>query len=534
MADAPLLAISDLTIALPAGAERPEAVRSLSLEIGPGEVLCLVGESGSGKSMTAAAIAGLLPPGCRRQRGRVLLNGENLTDLHPAAMRSRRGAAFGMVFQEPMSALNPAWTVGTQLREAITAHRPLADRDLAAETDRLLQAVNLDPPQGAAYPHQLSGGQRQRVTIAMAIANDPPLLIADEPTTALDVTTAARILDLLRDLRARRGTALLFITHDFGIVADLADRVAVMSQGEIVEQGPAGQVITSPKHSYTRMLIESVPSLDPPERPPVPGDRPVALTVSGLCKSYREPGLFGGRGAPRPVVRDASLEIRRGETLALVGESGSGKTTLARCLLRLTEPDSGHFAVEGEPIQDLQGEALRQARRRIQMVFQDPVGSLNPRRRIGQSIAEGPVNFGIDRASALDRARETLDLVGLDKAAADRFPAQFSGGQRQRIGLARALALNPAVLVADEPVSALDVSVQARILALIDELKDRLGLALLFITHDLRVAARLADRVAVMEAGRIIEEGPASQILSDPQETYTRSLIAAAPGRGRI
>jgi peptide/nickel transport system ATP-binding protein len=380
-----------------------------------------------------------------------------------------------------------------------------------------------------AYPHQLSGGQRQRIMIAMALALEPALIIADEPTTALDVTTQAQILDLIKEIQRQYGTGVLFITHDFGVVAEIAHRVAVMRQGKLVEFGPTEEVLARPRDAYTRMLIKAVPGMVPPDRRTV--DRKgTVLRVEALAKIYHAGAWFG---AKRSVTAAAgvSLAVHRGETLGIVGESGSGKSTVARCVARLIDPTSGSIWIGGHDIARLPGASLRPYRRRVQVIFQDPYRSLNPRRTVRQSLVEGPMNYGLTLEAALARATSLLELVGLDAAALDRYPHQFSGGQRQRICIARALAMEPELLIADEPVSALDVSVQAQVLDLIEDVRRRLELAILFITHDLRVAARVCDRVAVMRRGEVVEEGPIAAVFQNPRHEYTRALLAAAPGR---
>jgi len=367
--------------------------------------------------------------------------------------------------------------------------------------------------------------------IAMALALEPDILIADEPTTALDVTTQAQILLLIRDLQRKKGMGVIFVTHDFGVVAEIADRIAVMQHGRLVEQGRAGQVLNDPQAEYTRSLLAAVPSLTPGPKRDFSA-QPVVLGVTGLNKSYRSGGgLFGGRGRSVDALADVSFSVRRGETVGIVGESGSGKSTAARCIARLIDADSGRIMVEGVDIAPLAPRALRPVRRRLQMVFQDPFGSLNPRRTVGQLIAEGPIVHGLSPASAHARALELLDLVGLERRAAARFPHEFSGGQRQRIGLARALALEPAILVADEPVSALDVSVQDQVLRLLADIRNRLGLTVLFITHDLRVASQVCDSIVVMHKGRVVESGPVADVYARPAHAYTQALLAAVPGR---
>ncbi len=536
---APVLSIETLTLALPALADRPHAVADVSLTIGAGETLCVVGESGSGKSMIAHAVMGLLPKAVKPAGGAIRLAGRDLLQLDEAAMQDLRGREVGMIFQEPMTSLNPVMRVADQIVETFEAH------GLHSRTERQRRAVELlaevglpDPPRLArAYPHELSGGQRQRVMIAMALALEPKLLIADEPTTALDVTTQAQILKLIDNLRHKHGTAVLFITHDMGVVAEIADRIAVLEKGVLVEEGTVDQVLGAPNHPYTQKLLAAVPSLTPPERAPLPDSAPV-LRVEGLGKVYRKRSLFGTAREVR-AADDITFSLRRGETLGLVGESGSGKSTVGRCCLRLIEPDAGQIrlssAAAGDLVlSDLKPAALRAQRKRIQMVFQDPFASLNPRQTVGRIISDGPVAHGATRSEALAKAAELLELVGLSANAIDRYPHEFSGGQRQRIGIARALALEPDVLVADEAVSALDVSVQAQILTLIKDIQQRLGLAILFVTHDLRVAAQICDRIAVMQRGRIVEAGPTAALFAAPHHDYTRALLAAVPGAGRF
>jgi peptide/nickel transport system ATP-binding protein len=529
----PVLAIERLTLALPPGADRAHAVENLSLAIGAGETLCVVGESGSGKSLTAHAVMGLLPRGVRPVSGRIRLGAQDVLGLDERAMRDLRGRAAGMIFQEPMTSLNPVMRVADQIAETFEAHGALDRAGRRRRGIELLAEVGLPDPERSAraFPHELSGGQRQRVMIAMALALEPKLLIADEPTTALDVTTQAQILKLIDGLKRRHGTAVLFITHDFGVVAEIADRVAVLQEGVRVEEGPADTVLGRPEHPYTRRLLAAVPSLTPPLPRTLEG-APTALVVEGLSKTYGGRGFFR-RGREVRAVDEVGFAVRRGETLGLVGESGSGKSTVGRCCLRLLEPDRGAIRVGDLLISDLSPAAFRPYRRRIQMVFQDPYASLNPRRRVGRIIAEGPVAQGTPAREALEKAKRLLDLVGLQANAAERFPHEFSGGQRQRIGIARALALEPEVLVADEPVSALDVSVQAQVLNLIRDLQRRLGLAILFITHDLRVAAQVCDRIAVMQTGRIVEVERTAELFATPKHPYTRQLLAAIPGASR-
>ena len=522
-----LLTIGGLTVTLPQGADRPHAVQDICFAVEPGESLCVVGESGSGKSVCASAILGLLPPALRVAAGRIDFQGTDLLGLGPSALRALRGARIGMIFQEPMTALNPLMRVGDQIAEVLTVH---GARGGTARVAELLEAVNLPDPKHLvrAYPHLLSGGQRQRVMIAMALALEPSLLIADEPTTALDVTTQMQILRLIKDIQRRRGTGVLFITHDFGVVAEIADRVVVMQEGRVVESGTAATVLNAPQHPYTKALIAAVPHRSAP--PPSDGGRRV-LELVGVRKTYRRGGGLFGAAKRVAAVHDADLSLRAGETLGLVGESGSGKSTLARCIVRLVQAESGAIRFEDTDLMKLTRPAWKPFRKRIQMVFQDPFASLNPRRRVGEIIAEGPIAHGTSHAAAIARARELLRLVQLDAAAADRFPHEFSGGQRQRIGIARALAMEPELLIADEPVSALDVSVQAQVLALLEDLRQRFGLTMLFITHDLRVAAQICGRVAVMQHGAIVEQGRTDQVFTNPAHPYTRSLLDSIPGR---
>src|SRR5260221_988969 len=437
-----------------------------------------------------------------------------------------------MVFQEPMTALNPLMRIGDQMMEMFEAHGLLTPRERRQKALGLAREVGLPEPDRIvrAYPHQLSGGQRQRAMIAMALALEPAVLVADEPTTALDVTTQAQILKLIRDLQRRRNMAVMFITHDFGVVADIADRVVVLRHGQVVEQGSAQEVLSRPRHAYTKTLLSAVPSMTPPPRAPLT-DRSRAVDVIGLDKTYV---TSGGWFRPDRKVRAAdqvNFSILKGETLGLVGESGSGKSSVARLVMRLIEADRGTIRIGDVDLTALEGKALREQRHRIQMVFQDPFASLNPRRKVGNIITDGPIAHGADPATAQQRARDLLGLVGLNASAMERFPHEFSGGQRQRIGIARALAPDPEILVADEAGSALDVSVQAQVLNLLEDLKARLGLSMLFITHDLRVAAQICDRIAVMQRGEIVELRPAAALFSAPEHPYTRELLAAVPGQ---
>jgi len=528
---APVLTLEGLSVRLPSGADRPHAMKDVSFAIASNEILCVVGESGSGKSMTANAIMRLLPGGVTIDSGSVMFDGRDLTKLSEAEMREVRGAGVAMIFQEPMTALNPLRTIGDQIGEMFDIHTGMSKAERSAKVLDLLAEVRIPDPKLAAraYPHELSGGQRQRAMIAMALALDPKVLIADEPTTALDVTTQAQILALIKDLQKRKGTAVLFITHDFGVVAEIADRVAVMQHGLVVEQGTAADVLERPQHAYTKQLIAAVPPLKAPPPRPI-SDEPI-LTMRNVSKTFRTGGFLGRGVRVTHAVKDVSLVLPKGGTLGIVGESGSGKSTLARCIIRLIDPDSGSIVLSGKDLAKLTREEMRRETRHIQMVFQDPFGSLNPRRKAGELVAQGPIVHGMDRAQALAKAKELFGLVGLDPASTDRHPHEFSGGQRQRIGLARALALEPEVLVADEAVSALDVSVQAQVLRLLAELRERLGLSIVFITHDLRVAAQVCDLVAVMKSGEVVEAGPIGEVFGNPQHPYTQALLASIPGR---
>ena len=530
-----LLEIRDLHVTLPEGSERPYAVEALDLELAPNEVLCVVGESGSGKSLTARATMGLLPaPHVRVSQGSIRFGEEDLTKVGDTRLRQIRGSEISMIFQEPMTALNPVMTIGAQIDEVFRFHGNLGRKERRDRAVALFDDVRLPDPERMvqAYPHELSGGQRQRAMIAMALALDPKILIADEPTTALDVTTQAQILKLIKELQAGHNTGVLFITHDFGVVADIADRVAVMRQGKLVEMGSADKVLNAPGHPYTQALIAAVPSLVP--RPARAQSSESILRVEDLTKVYRSGGGFLGLGGKQRTVKAASaveLELKRGETLGIVGESGSGKSTVARCIVRLNDADDGKILLGDTDLRPLGRAAMRPFRAKIQMVFQDPFASLNPRTRVGTIIAQGLLIQGISQSEARSRARALLSVVGLDEGAYNRYPHEFSGGQRQRIGIARALALDPEVLVADEPVSALDVSIQAQILLLLDEIRHRLSLSMIFITHDLRVAAQVCDRIAVMRSGEVVEMGRTADIFRDPRHDYTKALLAAVPGR---
>jgi peptide/nickel transport system ATP-binding protein len=530
--DALLLSVQNLSVALPRGGERAFAVQDISFDLRAGEILCIVGESGSGKSISANAIMGLLPGYLKPQAGSIRFKGQDLLSLPEAQLLALRGKDIGMVFQEPMSALNPLMPVGLQIAEVLQVHKAFAGKRRERVLE-LLEFVGLPDPQSLqhAYPFRLSGGQRQRVMIAMALALEPAILIADEPTTALDVTTQAQILALIKRIQADMGMGVMFITHDFGVVADIADRVVVMEKGVLVEQGTAEQVLNRPQHPYTQRLIAAVPKASDGAASAV-APRAALLEVKNLRKTYVTARGLWVKKRVVAAVDDISFSVRRGETLGIVGESGSGKSTIGKCLLRLTDIDSGEMIFNGSDIAPLSQAEFRPLRSQLQMIFQDPFASLNPRHTVGRSIMDGPLANGVTRDEAERRARELLGLVELDGSAFDRYPNAFSGGQRQRIGIARALALRPALLVADESVSALDVSVQAQVLRLLQEIQQRLNVGMIFITHDLRVAAQVCHQIIVMHQGRVVERGTPAEVFERPQNAYTQQLIQAIPGQG--
>ena len=527
-----VLDVRHLDVALPAGSDRPYAVRDVSFSVTAGEITCLLGESGSGKSVIAQTVMGLLPSNIRATGGEVSLLGENVLTYSQHQLREVRGRRMSMIFQEPMTALNPVMTCGIQVDEMLTQHTSLSADNRRQRILEIFEQVKLPDPlrMYASYPHQLSGGQRQRIMIAMALILEPALLIADEPTTALDVTTQAEILKLIRQLQKQHNTGVLFITHDMGVVAEIADRVVVLQLGQLVEQGTRLDVLQRPQQPYTKMLLAAVPSLDPPEPSADLASKSPVLDVRNLNKTYSTRGWFGMKRDVAAVI-DVSVRVERGETVGIVGESGSGKSTVARCIVRLVDPTSGEIEILGQPMHDRSIGALKPMRKKVQIVFQDPYRSLNPRKTVGSSIIEGPMNFSVTREEAMRRAASLMDLVRLSPSSLDRYPNEFSGGQRQRICIARALAMEPELLICDEAVSALDVSVAAQILELLAEIQGRLRLAMLFITHDLRVAAQICDRVLVMEKGRVVEQGPTRALFTQPKEAYTRALLAAAPGR---
>ncbi|WP_118135093.1 ABC transporter ATP-binding protein [Oceanicella sp. SM1341] len=520
-----LLSVRDLTVRF--GAAAPAAVKGVSFDIAPGETVALVGESGSGKSVTALSTVALTPDSAELS-GSITYKGQEMLGASRAQLRKVRGNDISFIFQEPMTSLNPLHRLRKQLGESLALHQGLRGAKAEARIVELLTQVGIRDPETRLddYPHTLSGGQRQRVMIAMALANNPDLLIADEPTTALDVTIQAQILDLLREIQAARGMAMLFITHDLAIVRRIADRVCVMKDGEIVETGPVAEIFAAPKHPYTRMLLAAEPSGSPT---PVPEGAPEVVRTEGLKVWFPiRRGLLNRVTGHVKAVREATLSVRAGETLGVVGESGSGKTTLALGILRLVASD-GPVVFMGRDIQGLRNKALRPIRRDLQVVFQDPYGSLSPRMSVEQIVAEGLGVHGLEPgADKRETVARILAEVGLDPAMMDRYPHEFSGGQRQRIAVARAMVLRPKLVVLDEPTSALDMTVQVQIVELLRELQARHGLAYLFISHDLRVVRALSHKVMVMRQGEVVEAGPAEALFEAPQHEYTRTLLAAA------
>ncbi|EPD85883.1 peptide/nickel transport system ATP-binding protein [Microbacterium sp. oral taxon 186 str. F0373] len=528
--DARAVDIRDLDVTFATDGGDVHAVRGVSLDVRPGEVLAIVGESGSGKTVTARSILGLLPETALTQ-GAVVLDGTDVIGLDREAMRRVRGTKAAMIFQEPSTALNPVFTVGWQLAEGLRAHGTYTKKQARARAIEMLGRVGIPDPERRVddYPHQFSGGQKQRIVIATALALDPTVIIADEPTTALDVTVQAEILDLLRRLRDEDGTAIVLITHNMGVVADLADRVGVMLNGEVVETAPALELFAAPQNDYTKRLLAAVPRLEIVDRqlPAGVADAAPVVVAEDLVIEYA--GRL--RRAGFRAVDRVSFSIAPGEVVGLVGESGSGKTTIGRAIAGLTPVTGGSLRVLGVEMNGVKESTFRPHRKDLGFVFQDPATSFNPLLTIAQNVAEPLVVHGgaRDAADARDRVDELLEAVQLPKAFGDRFPHELSGGQRQRASLARGLALDPKLLIADEPTSALDVSVQARVLELFGELQERFGFATLFITHDLAVVDMLAHRVVVLHKGTIAETGPTAQVLGDPQDDYTRKLIASLP-----
>jgi peptide/nickel transport system ATP-binding protein len=530
-----LLSVSDLRVGFATEGGRVQAVDGVSFELAPGEVLAIVGESGSGKSVTAQTIVGLTRSPNASIEGSVRLDGAELIDAGEAELRKIRGERIAMVFQDPMTSFNPVYRIGDQLIEAIQAHRPqVSKREARERAIELLGSVGLPDPEHRVdrYPHEFSGGMRQRAMIAMALTLDPDVLIADEPTTALDVTIQAQILELLRRLNRERGLATILITHDFGVVAEMADRVLVMHEGKIVERGDLDDVFYATKDPYTRKLLGAVVRLDqaPPLRPS--RGEPAMLEVTDLVKHFpvRRGLLFDRKVDQVRAVDGVSFSVAKGETLGLVGESGSGKSTLSRTVLQLLAPTSGSVRFEGREIAGLSRRQMQPLRSEMQMIFQDPYASLNPRKRIGQIVGEPLRIQGRASGTALrSQVQELLERVGLSPAHYDRYPHEFSGGQRQRIGIARALALRPKLILADEPVSALDVSIRAQILDLLADLQEEFGLTYVFVAHDIGVVRHVSDRIAVMHNGKIVEQGPADQVCERPSDAYTKALLAAVP-----
>ena len=529
--DAPVLTVQNLTVSVATEAGLKPLVSDLSFTLRRGETLAIAGESGSGKSITSLAIMGLLPPNVGVSAGAVRLGATDLTKLPERQMRALRGDRIAMIFQEPMTSLNPILSVGAQLVEAIRAHDPIPRAEARTRALEALRAVRLSQPERRLdqYPHELSGGMRQRVMIAMALALRPEVLIADEPTTALDVTVQREVLDLLRDLQRDLGTAIILITHDMGVVAEMADRVIVMQNGAAVEEAPTRDLFARPQHAYTQALLAAVPRMGTAVARPAPKGEVVAELTNVSVRFPLRGGLLGRVTHSVHAVEQVSLQIRRGETFALVGESGCGKSTIAKAMVGLV-PHQGRIEVAGLALSDLDVAGSKALRRQVQMVFQDPAAALDPRMRVGDLVAEPLLIHGIgDAAARRARAAELFLRVGLSPDQLDRYPHEFSGGQRQRICIARALALNPQLVIADESVSALDVSVQARVLDLLRALQTEFGVAYLFISHDMAVVENIADRVAVMYLGQIVESGSRAQVFSNPQHAYTRRLIEAVP-----
>ncbi len=557
MAGAPILSVRDLTTSFRVDGEWKSVVRKASFDVGAGETVAIVGESGSGKSVTSLSIMRLLDPASSRIEGEVMLSGRDLLSLSEKEMRAVRGNEVSMIFQEPMTSLNPIFTIGRQISEVLTRHKGLSAQEARAETVRLLEKVRI--PNASSrfddYPHQFSGGMRQRVMIAMALASRPKLLIADEPTTALDVTIQGQILDLIKVLQEEEGMSVLFITHDMGVVAEIADRTIVMYRGEQVETGATEEIFHRGQHPYTRALLSAVPKLGSMENRPWPTRFPVVdmktglaaepVEVAGTVAHGRTPllvvrnlvtrfpvrsGLLSRQTGAVHAVENVSFDLHQGETLALVGESGCGKSTTGRSIMRLVEPAAGQIELDGYNVLRLDQVGLRAMRKSVQMIFQDPFSSLNPRMTVGAAIAEPFVKHKLGTTrQAKEKTADLLEKVGLSADMAKRYPHEFSGGQRQRVAIARALSLDPKLIVADESVSALDVSIKAQVCNLLLDLQQSLNLAFLFISHDMAVVERVSHRVAVMYLGEIVEIGPRAAVFDNPQHSYTRKLMAAVP-----
>ncbi|WP_313201113.1 ABC transporter ATP-binding protein [Pseudomonas sp.] len=532
MSQSPLIEVRDLSISYAFAGQRTQAVSQLSFSLAQGETLAIVGESGSGKSTLANALLGLLPGNAHIDQGQLWVDGVDVAQADERTRRQLRGRTVALVPQDPMVSLNPTLRIGRQIAEALLLARgrryPEVDREVLA----LLAQVGLDEPalRARQYPHELSGGMRQRVLIAIALAGEPRLIIADEPTSALDVTVQRRILDHLQQLVAERGISLLIITHDLGMACDRADRLLVMKQGKLIEHASPRQILWGAQHPYTRDLLNAAPAFVPRRRPgALPGQAPL-LRLSNVGKRFALPGQH----AHFTALHDLSLEVHAGQTLAIVGESGSGKSTALRIALGLESPSQGHVEFAGEEVSAFSWRQFRPLRRRIQLVQQNPFAALDPRFTVFDSIVEPLVSFGLLKGQALEsKARELIARVHLPVHFLDRLPRELSGGQRQRVAIARALALEPEVLLLDEPVSALDVSVQAQVLALLDELQRELGMAYVLVSHDLAVVASMADQVLVLRRGQVVEQGPAAQVFGQPASAYTRALIEAIPGHSR-
>jgi len=557
MAGPPILSVRDLTTSFRVDGEWKSVVRKASFDVGAGETVAIVGESGSGKSVTSLSIMRLLDPASSRIEGEVMLSGRDLLSLSEKEMRAVRGNEVSMIFQEPMTSLNPIFTIGRQISEVLARHKGLSAQEARAETVRLLEKVRI--PNASSrfddYPHQFSGGMRQRVMIAMALASRPKLLIADEPTTALDVTIQGQILDLIKVLQEEEGMSVLFITHDMGVVAEIADRTIVMYRGEQVETGATEEIFHRGQHPYTRALLSAVPKLGSMENRPWPTRFPVVdmktglaaepVEVAGTVAHGKTPllavrnlvtrfpvrsGLLSRQTGAVHAVENVSFDLHQGETLALVGESGCGKSTTGRSIMRLVEPQAGQIELDGYNVLRLDQVGLRAMRKSVQMIFQDPFSSLNPRMTVGAAIAEPFVKHKLGTTrQAKEKTADLLEKVGLSADMAKRYPHEFSGGQRQRVAIARALSLDPKLIVADESVSALDVSIKAQVCNLLLDLQQSLNLAFLFISHDMAVVERVSHRVAVMYLGEIVEIGPRAAVFDNPQHSYTRKLMAAVP-----